>query len=53
MPISCDTDIVNAEKRRNLYTKRRELIMKLASEDTLEHKDFERFSRKADMEKFY
>ena len=27
--------------------------MKLAPEDTLEHKDFERFSRKADMEKFY
>ena len=51
MPISIDTDPVNAEKRRHLYLLWRDVLMKLAAADTLKHKEFERFSRKTGMER--
>jgi hypothetical protein len=44
-PISCDIDPANAERRRLLYLKKRELVLKLAKNSSQINDQIERFSR--------
>ena len=49
MPISCDTSMINADKRRLLHLKRRDITLKLASEVVDDIAEGERFSRKEEL----
>jgi hypothetical protein len=49
IPTSYDPDIQNAERRKLIYFKRRDLVLKLAKEVDTDEKHDERFSRKADI----
>jgi hypothetical protein len=47
-PISCDIDPPNAERRKLLYLKRRDLVLKLARESLPKSGLLERFTRQED-----
>ena len=49
VPIPCDSSMINADKRRLLHLKRRDIALKLASEVDEDITEGERFSRKEEL----